>query len=59
MKFHRKLANYFWDFHNRPVVYSGILVCVFDLKRHSRILENSSRLSKESESNRPNECPKQ
>ena len=46
MKFHRKLENYFLG-HSlyRPVVYSGILVCTFDLKCHSRILNHCSRIS--------------
>ena len=51
-----KLSNYFWDIHYHPVVYSGILVCAFDLKRHSRILEHSSRISEQSKSNRPTNC---
>ena len=53
MKFHRKLANFFLDIHYRPVVYSGILACTFDLKRHSRILKHCSRISEKSKANTP------
>ena len=37
------------------VVYSGTLVCAFDLKHHSSILKHCSRISEQSKSNRPTE----